>query len=124
MELTGIVIFIAFIVVCWRESKATALRGSAERAVLECEEEIQRLREAIMSGASAEVWQRDAWERHRQDVLMALDRFHAARLGDKYERELTRRSIPSFQDEAEWRKCGVLARGPFGQHADKPAGAR
>lgn len=113
MELTGLVITVAFVIVVWRESKASALRRNAEVAIQACAEEIQNLRGAIMAGAGREVWKRDKWESNRRDVLTALDYFHGARLGSKYDRELVHRSIPSFQDEQEWEKWKILARGPY-----------
>jgi len=113
MELTGLVITVALVVLAWRESKASTLRNTAEQAVWACEREIQNLRGAIMGGAGKEVWQRDVWERNRQDLLRALDYFHSARLGSKYDRELQHRFIPSFQDQVEWEKWGILARGPY-----------
>lgn len=113
MELTGFVITVALVIIIWRESKASALRRTAEAAVLACEEEIQDLRGAIMAGAGREVWKRDKWESNRRNVLTALDDFHGARLGSQYDRALVHRSIPSFQDEQEWEKWKILARGPY-----------
>lgn len=113
MELTGFVITVAVVIIIWRESKATALRRSAEAAVFVCTEEIQRLRGAIMAGAGWDVWERTKWEGHRRSVLTALDSFHTACLGDKYDRDLVHRSLPSFQNEQEWEKWRTLARGPY-----------
>lgn len=113
MELTGLVIAVALVILVWRESKADAVRRTAEAAIQACEEEIQSLRGAIMGGADREVWQRDKWERNRRDLLTALDYFHGARIGSKYDRDLVHRSIPSFQDESEWEKWRILARGPY-----------
>lgn len=113
MELIGLLITVTVVVIIWREQKAAALRRSAEAAVLECTEEIQRLRGAIMAGAGRDIWERPNWEGRRQRVLMALDQFHTARLGDKYDRDLARRALPSFQNEQEWEKWRILARGPY-----------
>lgn len=113
MELTGVVILVALVLLAWRESKASALRGAARIAIIECEEEIQALRGGVMAGTSDAHWQSDAWERRRCKLLETLHRFHRLSYVGAYKEDLTESSVPSFQDEAEWRRWRILARGPF-----------
>lgn len=112
MELTGMVILVALMLLVWRESKASALRRAAKDAIIECEEEIQALRGGVMAGTSVAHWQSDAWERRRLNLLGALHRFHRLSYVGTYQEALTESSVPSFQDEAEWRRWQILARGP------------
>jgi uncharacterized membrane protein YccC len=119
MELTGIVITIALVVLAWRESKASLLRTAAIKAVLACEEEIQALRGGVMSGMSDEKWRSDRWEHRRQDLLLVLARFHRAHLdSNRYDEMLMQSIIPSFQDENERRKWEILGKGPYASQVE------
>lgn len=112
MELTGVVILVALVLLVWRESKASVLRGAARNAIIECEEEIQALRGGVMAGTSVTHWQSDAWERRRLKLLEALHRFHRLSYAGTYKEDLTDSSVPSFQDRSEWTRWTTLAQGP------------
>lgn len=126
MELSSILIFVALGVLAWRESRATALRSAARNAIVECEEEIQALRGGVMAGNAPAIWRSDIWERRRARVLLSLHCFHRLSYSGPYKEDLTASSVPSFQDEAEWRRWQTLARGPRAEpdSATHPLGVR
>lgn len=99
-------------------SRAAAIRQSALQAMELCLDEIESLRGGIMAGITENGWCTDRWERRRQDLLIAADRFYSASIGATHNCEALRRGVPSFQDEADWAKWKILARGPYPRTAD------
>jgi hypothetical protein len=91
-----------FITLLVRESKAAKVRELGRAAVVLYVEEVSALRRAIMGGQAP--WENDVYERRRNALLEASERFYREVAGKQYDQDLIPRLIPSFWDEVEWKK--------------------
>ena len=92
----GLLILVVFIVWAWYGTKLQTLKNASNTALDACEDEIIRLRRAIIIQGAQGVWQDDFYEKGRRRVVQALEGYNS-QIGFRGDPRGLDAVIPSFQ---------------------------